>query len=997
MATETKTVIWRIVGQTVGMGALNTQVNAAGASMAKLALRAAAVIPLWVAMRAAVFALPRAISAATKEWVGFQAEMSRVATVTRATAEGFQVLENAIVESASKSKVSFKDTASVVYALGSAGLTATQQLEGFNHVINLSVGTGGNLEQTAKLVAGAVNVFGKSLKDATTSGEKFKKVADTIAYTYSTQQVELAELSTAMGYVASVGTLVDISFDDLVATIGVLNTGMLKGSKSGTSLVNAFIQLARKSDRLGELGIAVDTSKPLNFIEVMDKLAARVNDGKLSLEELSTIMSTFGIRGGRAVGLLINNYQKFKDVLAATGKESKDFAEIMKRMAEDNIPAQARKIRDSFTGIWMGVLDQVETPWMNFLKRIYDNLENFRARQNYLEDTGRKDETLGARLKKSVPAAGAGVAALLVGRGITPRIGLHPLIEARAGQMAQERLDQLSKSKIGGYSVPGKQGFQALTDQDRLSRMTGKASAAQFRGDALKEAVAARGGGIKGNVGVGLMHLGGALQNVAKGAVLAYGAMKLVQGILHQVGDPHTAAQWDKVVGAVEWLIGKAFKGIVWFFEVLGTSVGLWVNGLLKKVDIIKGAFNTFIESFKAFIDPILAIVAYFRNEISGKEALTRIKNPLSGLDRLAEERKVDKAKQDRLNAQVESQHGKTVKETDKDLLEKSLLDAAVEAVRTNDSINQTAADKKAREEGNTDFYQAMNGFFSQMDMAGASIGTDQLDSTRAKIAEAKELADAQSFGLLSFVDEMKAAFKDKTEGKLGDTEYGTKIIKIQAAMEGAIDKLERLGKITNADVVKARSGVTGKAAILAGGVDTEAFKKEIVKVVFQALGATEEQIQQSVEGTNTGAILQEFDANIKKVIADNQAGSLKLFGISDEVIAMQKFQAEFDAFAATKEASLAISQEEVTMSDFLVENSEKLRRIVTSSSGIREEIVALQMKGLELTRKEAEAMKEMGSYVKGAFKDVFKDIFETGDFDFSTAADKFGAALKTA
>ena len=87
MAGDTvKNFIFRFIGEHRGIDEVNRKTKALDVNMGKLIVRAAAVIPIWTALRTSMFALPRAIAATTREWVGFQAEMSRVATVSRTTA-----------------------------------------------------------------------------------------------------------------------------------------------------------------------------------------------------------------------------------------------------------------------------------------------------------------------------------------------------------------------------------------------------------------------------------------------------------------------------------------------------------------------------------------------------------------------------------------------------------------------------------------------------------------------------------------------------------------------------------------------------------------------------------------------------------------------------------------------------------------------------------------------------------------------------------------------
>jgi len=246
-----------------------------GMSQAKLAARAIQVIPIWMLLRGAYMAVIGAVKDTIKTWVDLEREMGRVATVTRGTEEDLQRLKAEVIDYSRSASRGFKEAATAMYALGSAGLTVEEQLAGMEHIMDLSIGTLGNTEQIAKLVAGAYNVFGDSIDQVTTSSEKFKYIADILAYTYSNQQVELSEIANAMTYVASVGSLVNVNFEDLVATIGFLNTGMLKGcvSEDTEILTNQgwkFFKDLDKTEKVATLNPEINEleyQKPIRYID----------------------------------------------------------------------------------------------------------------------------------------------------------------------------------------------------------------------------------------------------------------------------------------------------------------------------------------------------------------------------------------------------------------------------------------------------------------------------------------------------------------------------------------------------------------------------------------------------------------------------------------------------------------------------------------------------------------------------------------------------------
>jgi outer membrane lipoprotein SlyB len=183
----------------------------------------------------------------------------------------------------------------------------------------------------------------------------------------NTQQVELDEVASAFGYVGSASGLLDIDFKTLVGTIGFLNTGMLKGSKSGTALMNAFIQIADKSDLLGEkFGITLDPTKPLNFVEIMDQLHERIGGVVISTEQLRQLMDVFGNRGGRAVANIIGRFGEWKKAINVNEATFADYAELMRLKMEDTLPGVLKKFGQA---VKINVIESL-TPFFSKIKEI---------------------------------------------------------------------------------------------------------------------------------------------------------------------------------------------------------------------------------------------------------------------------------------------------------------------------------------------------------------------------------------------------------------------------------------------------------------------------------------------------------------------------------------------------------------------------------------------------------------------------------------------------
>ena len=257
----------------------------------------------------------------------------------------------------SESSINIQESGKALYYLSTAGLTAKEALSALPPVIDLTIAAFGNLEEISHLVASSYNVFNSQLTGFVSTQEKMQYITDVIAYSYRNQQVELSELSSAMQFSAQMAGVMDVEFKDLVGTIGFLSTGLLKGSKGGTSLFNAFIQIADKSDMLRDkLGILFDESKPLDFVNLMEQLHNRFGDAGMSLEDTNLLFDIFGRRGGRAIAEILNRWNDWKNSIDITKQGIAGTSEEMKKLVEMSASAQFKRF---FNAIKAGIVDEL--------------------------------------------------------------------------------------------------------------------------------------------------------------------------------------------------------------------------------------------------------------------------------------------------------------------------------------------------------------------------------------------------------------------------------------------------------------------------------------------------------------------------------------------------------------------------------------------------------------------------------------------------------------
>lgn len=315
--------------------------------LVKALRRAVIVAPIWMAARAVMMKFLAAIKDIVKEYKELDEGMRKVmavATYTSSTqAKTYAGLEQAARIYFATSSKGMKEITEAMYQLGTAGRSTEEIMEGFEHILNLTVATFGDVKIAGRITAGILNVFEDELKEIGGTSKQLQYISDLLTTAWKNNQIELSELNTAMGYLASTGKVTGLGLKELVASASVMSDALLRGGKGGRLLARSFIQIAKDSKKLKTLGVIFDPNKPLDFYNVMKQLRGiYVSQGK-SLSFLNDMVGIFGTRGSRAVLSVLDQWQKFNEELHRTPEEIEGTAEALKNLAEKSWPALFKK------------------------------------------------------------------------------------------------------------------------------------------------------------------------------------------------------------------------------------------------------------------------------------------------------------------------------------------------------------------------------------------------------------------------------------------------------------------------------------------------------------------------------------------------------------------------------------------------------------------------------------------------------------------------------
>lgn len=334
----------------------------------------------WTAIYQTMRLVTNAIVNTIKGWFDFEKAMARVSTATQQIGMDHKTVIGAMgfaaLDYSRKTTVAVTDVARVMYELGSAGLSAKEVMQGFEHVLALTVGTLGNVTQVSRLVASSYILFGDSITRASSISGKFQYISDVLAKVYAVHQVELSDIAEAFGYVGGAAALVNIKFEELVGTIGFLNDGLLRGSKAGTSLMEAFVSLGSKVDVLREnFGVVWDVTKPINFLEVMTQMKASIGDTVSSTIVFSQLMGVFGTRGARAIIQIMKRWDDFRDAINLSAKDVEGAAKKMQDIMESTVGGELEQLKNQFMSIATAFLEVFGPPLIAKLQNINKMLE----------------------------------------------------------------------------------------------------------------------------------------------------------------------------------------------------------------------------------------------------------------------------------------------------------------------------------------------------------------------------------------------------------------------------------------------------------------------------------------------------------------------------------------------------------------------------------------------------------------------------------------------
>ena len=357
----------------------NASIKAAGANAQKLAegmeQSGRKTSLLTTGLAAAGMAAGALGVAAIKTASDFDASMSGVQSVTRASAAEMDLLRQAAIDAGADTIYSASEAAAGITELGKAGLSTSDILSGgLSGALDLAASEGIDVSEAAELMATALTQFGLS-------GDRATDVADALAAGAGSASGSARDLGFALSQAGTMAHTYGISMEETVGVLSAFASAGMIGSDAGTSLRSMLQHLGNPtkeaSELMDELGISVYDNQG-HFVSLAN-LAGQLQTqmGGLSEEERNAAMATiFGSDAVRAATQLYNQgadgVEKWTETVSQSG-----YAAEMASTRTDNLQGDLEQLSGSFETLLINLGEGGQGPLRSLVQTLNTLVDAF--------------------------------------------------------------------------------------------------------------------------------------------------------------------------------------------------------------------------------------------------------------------------------------------------------------------------------------------------------------------------------------------------------------------------------------------------------------------------------------------------------------------------------------------------------------------------------------------------------------------------------------------
>ncbi|WP_144625213.1 phage tail tape measure protein [Bacillus altitudinis] len=279
----------------------------------------------------------------------FEQAMSKVQSISGATGQDFQDLQNIAMKLGETTKFTATEAAQGLQYLAMAGFSVKDQVGSLPAVLNMAAAASVDMGTSADIVSNIMTGFGIASEDSTYA-------VDVLVKTMTTANTDLLQLGDAMKYVAPVSTALGFSFEETAAAVAKMSDAGIQGSMAGTALRAGMLRLANPVGRAAKVmqayGIEVETAdgKMKSLPDIIDHLNSKFGDLGQA-EKTAAIASLVGTEAASGfVSLLAVGSDEIRRYTKAL-EESGGTADRVAKTQMDNLKGSFEELKSALEGV----------------------------------------------------------------------------------------------------------------------------------------------------------------------------------------------------------------------------------------------------------------------------------------------------------------------------------------------------------------------------------------------------------------------------------------------------------------------------------------------------------------------------------------------------------------------------------------------------------------------------------------------------------------------
>jgi len=351
------------------------------------------------AVQRGVMALRQGVGEVVTEFIDFDQAVTSAAAkfperIRRGT-KAFDELAEAARKVGAETQFTAAEAARGLNFLAMAGFTSEQAIALLPKTVDLATVAEMDLSRATDIASDALGAFGLMTNDTAQLTKNLSRVNDVFAKTITTANVNMEDLYESMKDAGPVLTATGGSLEDFAAMAGLIGSAGIKGSKAGTTLKNAFLNLAAPTKQMINKmkSLRVEAIDPLTKnlkdpVTILGDLA-KATEGMGTAQRAAALNTIFGKRAIAGMATLLDlggeKIDAYRQKMIDAGGSASEMAEDMRKSLGNRLEALKSsaievgfKFIDAFKDKAPGAIDAAIEAVRKFdVKNVIDDIQAF--------------------------------------------------------------------------------------------------------------------------------------------------------------------------------------------------------------------------------------------------------------------------------------------------------------------------------------------------------------------------------------------------------------------------------------------------------------------------------------------------------------------------------------------------------------------------------------------------------------------------------------------